>query len=568
MTLLSEKPVHDIGTMVTESGPSPVTHRWLGWMDRLARGRVTIYIIAIGVAVYGLLQRLSGMGRSLWLDEAWVANSVLASSLKGMFYYDAWLQSSPPLFLLMVRGVVSHLRPTNTAFRLIPLLMGILAILSMLALARRLLSRQFALLAWTLFVLSPVAVDYSKELKQYSAELAVSTTILLVCALYIENATVRRFWLLIGVFVIGLSVGYATVFILPGVILLVCLMPIRPYTASLGKSFTAGRLLRALVLAIAAGAVLLGEYFLLIKPNSPSALHASLARRRIDFSSIHLAAFNSYRLLREVPVNHLLRRQGLLLSLAGVIVVPGIVFAWLRFRKGRQKWLVLQIICLSPCILLIICDRFSWYPFTERSSLFALPFVVVLIVSSLQLTYLFMLQTRRTWVRPLLNGFILCATVLTINASHRRHLDIPREDMDGAVSFLRAHVQPADFLWIHSSGLEAFKFYTRTTGWQDPPAHYGHTGWPCCARGIDDPLGTFGEVLVRSDFGAALPMGFRGRVWLLYTLRPEHWLGKPNEPPFMRAILRERGCVEAPTPRFTNIGVLAFDCNAQAPVGP
>jgi hypothetical protein len=567
MAMLSEKPVHDTGIIAPESGPSEVTHRWLGWMDQLVRGRLTIYIIAIGVAVYGVLQRLSGMGRSLWLDEAWVANSVLASSLKGMFYYDAWLQSSPPLFLLMVRAVVSHLRPTNTAFRLIPLLMGILAILSMLALARRLLSRQFALLAWTLFVLSPVAVDYSKELKQYSAELAVSTTILLVCALYIENATIRRFWLLVGVFVIGLLVGYATVFSLPGIILLICLTPIRPHTAP-GKSFTSGRVLRALCLATAAGTILLGEYFLLIRPNSPSALHASLARRRIDFSSVHLAAFNSYRLLREVPVNHLLRRQGLLLGLAGVIVIPGIVLAWLRFRRGRQKWLALQIICLSPCILLIICDRFSWYPFTERSSLFALPFVVVLIVSSLQLTYLFMLQTRRKWVRPLLNVLILCATVLTINASHRRYLDVPREDMDGAVSFLRAHVQPTDFLWIHSSGLEAFKFYTRTTGWQDPAAHYGHTGWPCCARGIDNTLGTFGEALVRSDFGAALPMGFRGRVWLLYTLRPEHWLSKPNEPQFMQAILRERGCIEAPTPPFTNIAVRAFDCNAHAPVGP
>ena len=306
MAMLSEKPLHDAAAMAYETEPREGTHRWLGRLDQLARARVTIYLIAIGVAVYGVMQRLSGMGRSLWLDEAWVANSVLASSLKGMFYYDAWLQSSPPLFLLLVRGVVSHLKPTNTALRLIPLLMGILAILSMLALARRLLLRQFALLAWTLFVLSPVAVDYSKELKQYSAELAVSTTILLVCALYIESATVRRFWLLVGAFVIGLSIGYATVFILPGVILLICVTPIRPRTSSAGKSLMAGRLLRALCLATAVGTMLLGEYVLLIKPNSPAALHASLARRRIDFSSVHLAAFNSYRLLREVPVNHLL----------------------------------------------------------------------------------------------------------------------------------------------------------------------------------------------------------------------------------------------------------------------
>jgi hypothetical protein len=184
MTILQTRKV---ATMAAVSRSAAGTHRWLDWIGHLARRRATIYIMTIVVGVYGVLQRCSGLGRSLWLDEAWVANSVSAPSLEGMFYYDAWLQSSPPLFLLLVRLTVAPFGPSNTSFRAVPFFMGILAILSMLLFAARTLSRQYALLAWTLLVLSPFAIDYSKELKQYSSELAVSATILLLTSLYVEN---------------------------------------------------------------------------------------------------------------------------------------------------------------------------------------------------------------------------------------------------------------------------------------------------------------------------------------------------------------------------------------------
>jgi 4-amino-4-deoxy-L-arabinose transferase-like glycosyltransferase len=543
------------------------THRGLDLMGYLARRRVTIYIITIGVAVWGMVQRCSGLGRSLWLDEAWVANSVAAPSLRGMFYYDAWLQSSPPLFLLLVKVPVALFGPSNAVLRAIPLLMGILAVVSMLLFAARILSRQYALLAWTLLVLSPVAIDYSKELKQYSSELAASATILLVCTLYTENATVRRFWLLVGTVVAGLLIAYAVAFVLPGLILVICMTPIRHCTSSNLKACISKRFARAFLLGIAAGGTLIGEYFLVIAPNSPAVLRASWAKKNVGADSVRLAASNSYRLINELPLNHLLHRQGFLLSVVGAIIILGVFLALLRFRKGRRKWLEMQVLCLPPCLFLIASDRFSWYPFTERTSLFAIPFVIVLVMSSLQLASFFVLRRRRSWVRPLLDLVLLCGIAITISAG-RHHLYGPREDMDGAVSFLRAHVQSGDFLWVHASCSEAFKLYIRMNEWQDAPAHYGHTGWPCCARGIYNTSDTFGELLVRNDFGSALPIGFRGRVWLLYTLRPEHWQGKPNEPQIMRAILRERGCVEMPTPPFLDVGVSSFDCEKHAALIP
>ena len=45
----------------------------------------------------GAIPRLHQFGRGLSIAESWVANSVLAESLSGMFYYSGWLQITPTL---------------------------------------------------------------------------------------------------------------------------------------------------------------------------------------------------------------------------------------------------------------------------------------------------------------------------------------------------------------------------------------------------------------------------------------------------------------------------------------
>jgi hypothetical protein len=548
---LTQEQMHEGAT------PAPLSRLAAQAIDRLAslaRRRITIYMVAVCVAIYGLVQRWSGLGRSLWLDEAWVANSVVAPTLKGMFYYDAWLQTSPPLFLLLVRAVVSHFGISNSMFRVIPLCMGIFAVLIMLFFVIRTFLRQYALLAWTLLALSPVAIDYSRELKQYSSELAVSTAILLGCSLYIQSATARRFWLLVGTVISGLLVGYGTLLTLPGLLLFLLMNPIRSSPSSTLAGAPATRFTRACLLAAAAAGTLIGEYFFFIRPNSPSVLSA-------NWTVKSAVPVNIYRLLVELPLNHLLRKQGMILSIIAVIVIPGVIVGWSRFRKGRRKWFELQVLSLSSCLLLIVSDKLSRYPFSERTGLLLLPFVIVLIVSSLQLMHLVVLQRRRAWARPFLDIALLCVVAMTIKASYRGNREVmPREDADGAVSFLRANVRPGDFLWVHASCAEAFKLYSRIDKWHGAPVHYGHTGWPCCARGIDKASSTFGEGLVHRDFGSALPRSFDRRVWLLYTMRPQHWLRKPDERAFMQRILRERGCIESPTPFFYEIRVSSFDC--------
>jgi hypothetical protein len=53
-------------------------------------------------------------------------------------------------------------------------------------------------------------------------------------------------------------------------------------------------------------------------------------------------------------------------------------------------------------------------------------------------------------------------------------------------------------------------------------------------------------------------------VRLLYTIRPEHWLGSADEPHIMETLLHERGCTEMSTPAFVNIRISFFNCKERA----
>ena len=78
------------------------------------------------VIVCSLIPRIDQDTRSLCVAESWVANSVLAGSLHDMFYYDPWLQTTPPLFLLLVRATVKMFGASNTTLRVMPLACGFL----------------------------------------------------------------------------------------------------------------------------------------------------------------------------------------------------------------------------------------------------------------------------------------------------------------------------------------------------------------------------------------------------------------------------------------------------------
>src|SRR5215831_1091045 len=171
-------------------------------------GRSVLLGAAIVAAAFAL--GVLGIGRSLWLDEAWVANSIRAASLQEMFFYPDWLQTSPPLFLLLSRGVVQIFGLSDAAFRIVPLALALIGVAVTFAVAIRVLSLPWVGLAASIIAFHPAAIEFSHSSKQYSGELAATALVLFCGVRYFEGASSAR--PLLAAAVIGQCLAYPIAF--------------------------------------------------------------------------------------------------------------------------------------------------------------------------------------------------------------------------------------------------------------------------------------------------------------------------------------------------------------------
>ncbi len=532
-------------------------------LDRITRlvcNRVVLVSLASIAAALSLFLCCSGLSRSLWLDEAWVANSVTEPSLKGMFYYEPWLQTSPPIFLLLVRCTVMLFGLNALSLRAVPFLMGILAAIGVAYVLRRLLTPFYALLGWTLFLLSPVFLNYSATLKQYTSELAAAVGILIAAIHYFQRPTTWRFWLLAVGVAAGMALGYAVVFVVPGIVLVIAFTPVSPDSESFGP------FVRSCILALSSGAVLAAEHILLIAPNSSPILYGFwVVPDQVSDDKIGPGV----DLITILPVAYRILEQERFLAVAVTFLgLSGLVLAYLRLRSGERHWLQILTLCAVPCLLITASRALALYPPADRLSLFALPFVLLLLLGSLQLGAAFVTERFR-FLDNLWAIALVGATVATLFSGFRRSpvekLRTSTEEVESAVAFLHDHAGPDDTVWVHASMEEAFKAYAKVFEWSSPPARFGATGQPCCPRDLTS-IRNSSEDAVRRDFANGLPGAGIGRVWLFATGRSIHWtLIGMDETPIMESILRERGCVQEPAPQFPRIYLSSFDCRGPAP---
>ena len=518
-----------------------------------------LWLLFLCVAVPRFVGPILAANRSLWLDEAWVANSVIGDSLADMFYYPTFLQTSPPFFLLLVRLMVHVFGLSNWSFRIVPAAMQILFAIGMFLLARKTLSGPFAGLAAILGVISPVILEYGAQLKQYTTEAAASAALLLLAIRYLRNPSRRRFlWLTTGA-VLCLLFAYGAVFLVPGIVLAVGLRRGREQ-----------RWYRAGILAAATAAVFLLEYVLLVIPNSSPALSKSWFDGRMAIMGRPVSvldAFQRFMIFLSLPDPNRVRGKW---ALAGAVLVLGwgASIAIERWRHGSRRLPLIQLVVLAPCLLVWAASLLRRFPLSPRVCMFLLPCVVLLFVSGLQTIAQAAMRTFRRWRAPL-DSIVMVAAMLaavltgalSIDTLHLWEIQRPEEDVQAATAFLRDRASDKDLLLVHSATSEAFRFYETMFHWNPAGVKWGHTGWPCCRRDSQESFDTPSEVLLYRDLEANIPAAFSGRIWFLFTTRPFHWhMVELNEPRETDRFFRARGCKPTGFREFTGVAIQLYRC--------
>ncbi len=503
-----------------------------------------------------LAARLQQIGRSLWLDEAWVANSVLADSWREMFYYERWLQTTPPGFLVLARAFTRLIPPTDVTLRLLPILLGVAGMTLFALLSVRVFPGWLAVAATALLSFSPTFLTYSQEFKHYSADVASATAMLLATALYMERPDRKRFGWLVAVCAVSIVLSYVAIMVVPAA----------AFAVLAARRST---LFRSALLGIVVGAIGGGCYLLLIRPNSSPDLTAFWLPY---FPPVHAGVAGVVRfylwaasgLAGLVPgPNWPFARQAaivlLLLAGAAAIRMRGETSAHYR------RWMALSLL---PFLAIFALSALRLYPIGQvRLDVFLLPPLVLLLASAAGCLW----QATSRFVRPLAPGYqpwVAAAVALAIagvsaafiyGMNHRSYEYW--HDAEGALRHIRQQARPGDVVYLHATISEQARLYRRLWGWNPQRAALGDTGWPCCPRGKTEDHLRRDRGWVVGDFESRVLSLHPRRIWLAFAEERDVWhYYHRREATILSGLLKQQDCVETPQPVFHNTQARLFTC--------
>lgn len=522
---------------------------------RTIRGELIAYTVLV---LASLPARLGTMRASIWNDEAWVANSILAPTWKEMFYYPRWLQSSPSLFLALSRLVTKVVGPSEPALRLLPLIAGLLAIPVLAITLRKLCSPAAALLGTSLIIVNFWAAKYPQQVKQYGTDLFASALLCLLITRYCQRPDRRNFTLLMAGFFVVSFLANTALFLGPSVIAAVALGPLWQAPACLRVR----RLSIAVTLFVLCLAV---NYLVFIRPNSGPNLVESWAISCLHpshpFASAR-ALFNSFSALLVPELFPAMFYLGAAMVLT---VVAGAVIAVIGSARGSQRAVTVLLIAPLPLSVAIVCSLLGQYPllYFPRILLWTLPACATLLAVTLDpLLRAFRERLARGNEASVFYGTAVacCLLVLVLDVGVMRY-PRPNERNSEAMRLLHRSMGPSDVLLVHRRMLEQYDYYSRLQGWTAPRVYVGNTDWPCCPRNgptvFINPIESYA-----ADLSHAVALIKRpGTVWMLLpsgqrghseSLRPKI-VATPH-------LMRLQSCYETRREGFDQSLVLAYDC--------
>ena len=458
--------------------------QWAEWVAGAA------VVVGGGIRIEQFLWR-----RSLWLDEALVANNIVSRGYAALLHPLSGEQGAPIGWLWVQRTMVNLFGANEYALRLVPLATGILALALVHWLARHVLGPWPAAVATWLLALSPQAVRYSVEVKQYSSDLAISAALLFLALQAVERRAVdgrqdRRAivaWGWLGAVAVWWS--HPAIFVVAGTAAVLAVDAAWRHRTELDRP--AGR--QELVVVLQASLPWLVSFALdwmvsLRRLGRDPFLHSFWAA---GFPPAHGTVPSVLAWLVRAP-SHLAADPAAIsrAGLAALVILAGLIVASIRKPvQGAMVWLPLAV-AISAALL-------SAYPLRGRLALWLMPILIVGLAAV---------------VVPRFGAVTVIAVALLVQGSVHQVVTVVRhpptfQDTRPLLEAVHAELQRGDQIWVHAEDNAPARFYALMTGAvlthlvQDEPADHcignpnlhgvgaGHRVWFVYAyHGSDAPL--------------------------------------------------------------------------------
>ena len=438
---------------------------WVTW--------VPLLLLALGAE---MRLRQWYAARSLWLDEALIARSLVSRDYIGLVAEPLQGdQAGPVLWLWGTRLSLDVLGDGERGLRLVSLAAGLASLVLTWRLAKRLLPDVLVPVALALVVLSPSLLYFSNEVKPYALDVAVVLGLVLLALRTKDDV---RPLALAGAVAIWAS--FASVFVLTGLSVVLVLRTLgrrglraavrdaawlSAWLVSLGVSYV-------LVLHRLRDSEILSTFWDYTFPDGNGDLPTWLVRRTID-----------------------LTRDPLELSFWPIAVTLLGVGLWQLGRTRPQA----TVLAFAGVPVALLAAAISAYPFASRLALWFAPLAFIALAA--------VLPPRLDRGRPLVIGavgLLLVAAPMGARSLPQTTEVLQRNELRPVMEALQEQKQPDDLVLVDIPAKAPFDFYTDLTG-------LGRDGVILFA--------TTEEVGGRCNDEAALLTGrfARQRVWVVFA---------------------------------------------------
>lgn len=432
-----------------ENNVASVTDRFLSHPRRLS-DLALIAIVAAGGALRGA-QYLSG--RSLWHDEALLSLNIVDRPIDHVLGRLEFAQAAPWVFVAF-EWVVGHVAGySEESLRFLPSCAGIAAVGVFAALARRVLDPWPAAIAVLTLALANGLIYYSSEFKPYSSDVLVTCVLLLLATSVLGRTVTTRQALALGAAgLFAMSWSYPSVFVGGGATVAV-LASVRA-GPDVGRAGT--RVLTSLVWCVAIAVLVVdaksrtatvrdefgvdSQYFASTPATGPA------VGRWLDVDGLDRLGselFQGLGLAQDRPLSHISK-------LVAVAAVVGLL------RLARRRPTVAILVAL-PFLLTLLASQLRVYPIIERTTLFLLPCLALLVAEGIWLPARIGRRHVGVLVAAASAGALLAFPVY----SAAYHVIHPRakEEIRPLLDAVGRAWEPGDTLYLHAGAQYAFRYY-------------------------------------------------------------------------------------------------------------
>ncbi len=402
--------------------------------------KLVVILVIVGIAL-----RIAQFiyNRSFTEGEAPVAINILQHSYAEILCPSDYVEITPIGFSMIEKVFVSILGDNEYAFRIFPLLAGIIALFLFLKVGRKCLNPGALLIALILFAVNDNLIYFSSELRPYSSDVAFTLAVLLVLFYVLSKKLTRSSFILMGI-AGGISIWFSFpslfAFLAALIVLLIKIIKKKEWN-NLFWLFFAG------VLALFCLAI---NYSLILYNLSKNKdLLECFQRSFMPLLPKSLEDFQwfGYGLLR-------IFKNPLGFSEHGLII-PFILF-FIGFIAMSQKKRSILAILLFPVIIALIASGLKKYPFEGRLLLFTTPAMIFIVAEGIEfLEHRILKQYKSVSIVVAL----LLLSYPVVLAGY--HLIKPRapEELRPVVRYVKMHQQENDVIYAYYAAANALRYY-------------------------------------------------------------------------------------------------------------